>query len=168
MLLCARLQSLIVFFCKQKSAYDMRISDWSSDVCSSDLRTTDGSLSQRRDHLHPVEHAQPRIAAAHGPHLSADRSRIERSPLCPEPAAHQLRGGTPIFLAVHPHASEQPRLSRNDGRDLAARRELRPARRLRSRSEACGITVEWLLTGGAAEQPGHLHPRPRLDPPGGI
>src|SRR3546814_11306670 len=27
---------LIVFF-KQKSAYEMRISDWSSDVCSSDL-----------------------------------------------------------------------------------------------------------------------------------
>src|SRR3546814_12192733 len=26
------------FFFKQKTAYDMRISDWSSDVCSSDLR----------------------------------------------------------------------------------------------------------------------------------
>src|SRR3546814_6968184 len=24
-------------FCKQKTAYDMRMSDWSSDVCSSDL-----------------------------------------------------------------------------------------------------------------------------------
>src|SRR3546814_16219424 len=28
---------MIIFFFKQKSAYDMRISDWSSDVCSSDL-----------------------------------------------------------------------------------------------------------------------------------
>src|SRR3546814_198093 len=28
-----------VFFFKQKTAYEMRISDWSSDVCSSDLRT---------------------------------------------------------------------------------------------------------------------------------
>src|SRR3546814_7753429 len=27
----------IFFFCKQKTAYEMRISDWSSDVCSSDL-----------------------------------------------------------------------------------------------------------------------------------
>src|SRR3546814_10520074 len=26
-----------IFFFKQKTAYDMRISDWSSDVCSSDL-----------------------------------------------------------------------------------------------------------------------------------
>src|SRR3546814_5179907 len=34
---------LLLFFClffffKQKTAYEMRISDWSSDVCSSDLR----------------------------------------------------------------------------------------------------------------------------------
>src|SRR3546814_16530574 len=28
------------FFFKQKTAYEMRISDWSSDVCSSDLRPT--------------------------------------------------------------------------------------------------------------------------------
>src|SRR3546814_11793715 len=27
----------VLFFCKQNTAYDMRISDWSSDVCSSDL-----------------------------------------------------------------------------------------------------------------------------------
>src|SRR3546814_7060557 len=30
---------IVVLFCfKQKTAYEMRISDWSSDVCSSDLR----------------------------------------------------------------------------------------------------------------------------------
>src|SRR3546814_4778368 len=34
MLLCSD-----VFFVKQKTAYEMRISDWSSDVCSSDLLT---------------------------------------------------------------------------------------------------------------------------------
>src|SRR3546814_8557652 len=28
---------LLFFFVKQKTAYEMRISDWSSDVCSSDL-----------------------------------------------------------------------------------------------------------------------------------
>src|SRR3546814_17408076 len=28
----------LFFFFKQKTAYEMRISDWSSDVCSSDLR----------------------------------------------------------------------------------------------------------------------------------
>src|SRR3546814_4135594 len=30
------------FFFKQKTAYEMRISDWSSDVCSSDLRGDPG------------------------------------------------------------------------------------------------------------------------------
>src|SRR3546814_19521528 len=30
---------IMFFFFKQKTAYEMRISDWSSDVCSSDLRT---------------------------------------------------------------------------------------------------------------------------------
>src|SRR3546814_2329835 len=34
------------FFFKQKTAYEMRISDWSSDVCSSDLVAAHG----RNDH----------------------------------------------------------------------------------------------------------------------
>src|SRR3546814_1804409 len=29
---------VVIFFFKQKTAYEMRISDWSSDVCSSDLK----------------------------------------------------------------------------------------------------------------------------------
>src|SRR3546814_5758819 len=32
---------LVFFFFKQKTAYEMRISDWSSDVCSSDLHRLD-------------------------------------------------------------------------------------------------------------------------------
>src|SRR3546814_9077568 len=41
------------FFFKQKTAYEMRISDWSSDVCSSDLlvaqRAGDGGRLAGRD-----------------------------------------------------------------------------------------------------------------------
>src|SRR3546814_5542382 len=33
------MRHFILFFFKQKTAYEMRISDWSSDVCSSDLRS---------------------------------------------------------------------------------------------------------------------------------
>src|SRR3546814_12142404 len=33
----------LFFFFKQKTAYEMRISDWSSDVCSSDLKVVDGA-----------------------------------------------------------------------------------------------------------------------------
>src|SRR3546814_1139872 len=35
-----------VFFCKQKTPYEMRISDWSSDVCSSDLDTGRGLIDR--------------------------------------------------------------------------------------------------------------------------
>src|SRR3546814_9843564 len=35
----------LVFFFKRKTAYEMRISDWSSDVCSSDLRRRGDALA---------------------------------------------------------------------------------------------------------------------------
>src|SRR3546814_10687162 len=35
------------FFFKQKAAYELRISDWSSDVCSSDLRRQGGAEDSR-------------------------------------------------------------------------------------------------------------------------
>src|SRR3546814_8120858 len=38
---------MFFFFFKQKTAYELRISDWSSDVCSSDLGC------QQRSVLHP-------------------------------------------------------------------------------------------------------------------
>src|SRR3546814_7757036 len=34
--------AVVCFFFKQKTAYEMRISDWSSDVCSSDLELERG------------------------------------------------------------------------------------------------------------------------------
>src|SRR3546814_6113923 len=37
------------FFFKQKTAYEMRISDWSSDVCSSDLEQRTGLMVGKRD-----------------------------------------------------------------------------------------------------------------------
>src|SRR3546814_4463555 len=46
----------LFFFFKQKTAYEMRISDWSSDVCSSDLyrwRNPDNALHVRRSDSSP-------------------------------------------------------------------------------------------------------------------
>src|SRR3546814_10051793 len=37
---------ILFFFFKQKTAYEMRISDWSSDVCSSDLAGVPASVVQ--------------------------------------------------------------------------------------------------------------------------
>src|SRR3546814_8312100 len=36
---------VVFFFFKQKTAYEMRISDWSSDVCSSDLIGETGQVN---------------------------------------------------------------------------------------------------------------------------
>src|SRR3546814_17114582 len=42
--MCLCLDWFLFFFFKQKTAYEMRISDWSSDVCSSDLRLQDNDI----------------------------------------------------------------------------------------------------------------------------
>src|SRR3546814_10967491 len=44
----------LVFFFKQKTAYEMRISDWSSDVCSSDFE----SAVRDRPLHHPPAHRE--------------------------------------------------------------------------------------------------------------
>src|SRR3546814_4478740 len=55
--------SVFFFFFKQKTAYEMRISDWSSDVCSSDLLP--GTVAHRHARQGPgpvcIEHPQGRI-----------------------------------------------------------------------------------------------------------
>src|SRR3546814_17376975 len=77
------LSVLLFFFFKQKTAYEMRISDWSSDVCSSDLIV---GIEQHvadaptKDHAHhdvkqqvghavarPVDVRQTRAANRHAP-----------------------------------------------------------------------------------------------------
>src|SRR3546814_13704347 len=85
---------LFFFFFKQKTAYEMRISDWSSDVCSSDLGLCaalgpDELLGRDRDHQSVLG--------------DSDRRRIDRAL-----AAWRLRrgqcGAEPLFLAALPAA----------------------------------------------------------------
>src|SRR3546814_1388599 len=60
-----------LFFVKQKTAYEMRISDWSSDVCSSDLRSRPRSFhqgnSRRAPAFRPVQQAWGASDARCGP-----------------------------------------------------------------------------------------------------
>src|SRR3546814_10728688 len=54
------------FFFKQKTAYEMRISDWSSDVCSSDLKVAaDHPRDSHRDRL--PQHRRAALDAADAP-----------------------------------------------------------------------------------------------------
>src|SRR3546814_4531352 len=62
-------ESQCVFFFKQKTAYEMRISDWSSDVCSSDL--ADGAAGELRTARHPRPLRRPLSGA------------LRRTRLCP-------------------------------------------------------------------------------------
>src|SRR3546814_8129834 len=78
------------FFCKQKTAYELRISDWSSDVCSSDLRSLRGSFvdilgAQRGigEHRHQMRlHFEDAATDGERQHLAvrclhAQRARLE-------------------------------------------------------------------------------------------
>src|SRR3546814_6268905 len=63
------LMVFLFFFFKQKTAYEMRISDWSSDVCSSDLFCR----APRPSSLSPL-----------------NRKRRLPCALCPDAAAHPI------------------------------------------------------------------------------
>src|SRR3546814_7870941 len=75
----------LVFFFKQKTAYEMRISDWSSDVCSSDLLggTDDVRL--------------PRIAHA------VDRMTRDRADQCAQRSAQREPRRAAQYLAPDAH-----------------------------------------------------------------
>src|SRR3546814_1975108 len=78
------------FFFKQKTAYEMRISDWSSDVCSSDLPRSDdarpGATSRlktaRKQHI--VNQFGQLIRGAY--HDGLQRLRRSADQLRPDPA----------------------------------------------------------------------------------
>src|SRR3546814_4119913 len=61
---------LVVFFFKQKTAYEMRISDWSSDVCSSDFGGLADQMPRHKNiRCHAIclnLHGAAQIAAIHG------------------------------------------------------------------------------------------------------
>src|SRR3546814_7666539 len=56
-----------VFFFKQKTAYEMRISDWSSDVCSSDLALDSPVISQLRAQRARVSAEAAALSKRYGP-----------------------------------------------------------------------------------------------------
>src|SRR3546814_7916476 len=68
--------SVLFFFFKQKTAYEMRISDWSSDVCSSDLQRVIVPFGERRDvhrrELPDLQRVVPAVVEALQLHFLAD------------------------------------------------------------------------------------------------
>src|SRR3546814_16811398 len=60
----------VFFFFKQKTAYEMRISDWSSDVCSSDLK--DGAYRWAEGRMEPLRDQNGAIVQWYGINLDID------------------------------------------------------------------------------------------------
>src|SRR3546814_5488613 len=58
---------LIFFFFKQKTAYEMRISDWSSDVCSSDLILSYGCTKHSKRWSGPISRRAKRVPRSQAP-----------------------------------------------------------------------------------------------------
>src|SRR3546814_9569413 len=63
---------LCFFFFKQKTAYEMRISDWSSDVCSSDL-----VLRGRAAAVDGIVFQNMRVPDANGAGIRLERGNLE-------------------------------------------------------------------------------------------
>src|SRR3546814_10503626 len=99
MFICFFVDLFIFFFFKQKTAYDMRISDWSSDVCSSDLldvgdllvRDQDVGVLENRLHALGVGHEVGRDVALVEPHTLGQ--------LEVDPEGVRLLDGDDTFLA---------------------------------------------------------------------
>src|SRR3546814_8601090 len=63
----------VFFFFKQKTAYEMRISDWSSDVCSSDL------CNPEVQHVKPVQDLTGQNISVHSPYQPTAGLRTPRA-----------------------------------------------------------------------------------------
>src|SRR3546814_7393504 len=100
MLLCY----LFFFFFKQKTAYEMRISDWSSDVCSSDLTTRGRSTMTTTRRL--------RMRAAHETVLERGMEAIRKELQLPD-------AFPPAVEEAARRAAADPRLPDEDRTDLA-------------------------------------------------
>src|SRR3546814_6116835 len=84
---------LIFFFFKQKTAYEMRISDWSSDVCSSDLLQGRGSAT--RDEAIAAAYVAAKFEGFGLVHAPGMDSSFQTATIV------RLRADGPARLAVH-------------------------------------------------------------------
>src|SRR3546814_5936553 len=70
----------VFFFFKQKTAYELRISDWSSDVCSSDLQDRTGAEGEGaafRQRFASHGNRGPQNCAHDRPHAEASQQQAE-------------------------------------------------------------------------------------------
>src|SRR3546814_21173333 len=122
---CSSDMFLCIFFFKQKTAYEMRISDWSSDVCSSDLGHHRRVAAGKRRRFAPalaggqIDVEQMELVVAR-----ADRAMI---------VDHEAAIGEPPVVApereragMHPYTIPRPRLPHRGEHATARPRDRTP------------------------------------------
>src|SRR3546814_955146 len=100
------------FFFKQKTAYEMRISDWSSDVCSSDLKGVAAPELRLRgmDEAHDREQHEETRGEAEFRASKHDRATPEA--ICPSRAATTMVDFRQLADRSEEHTSELQSLMR--------------------------------------------------------
>src|SRR3546814_7724205 len=93
------------FFFKQKTAYEMRISDWSSDVCSSDLHTDCTGGNRHPDTA--IAHQQPTAYENSHKHHHGCQEGLAWRKAAQSKTYQQHRqtgqqGGLPVLRRLHP------------------------------------------------------------------
>src|SRR3546814_11369284 len=122
------------FFFKQKTAYEMRISDWSSDVCSSDL-------------VQPVVEGD-RVVAEEV--LKAGRARYEGQQAVAEELAHAV-GGVEVDIVGPADAERHAGIAHV--LEVAGAAQGAPAVHAEDRSEERRVGEEWGSTGRCRGSP---------------
>src|SRR3546814_13906331 len=104
--------STFFFFFKQKTAYEMRISDWSSDVCSSDL-----DLGRLARHRNIRENANPQTPLALDVARDRPPGRLDLARGEPiglhrlQPVRAEIERGATLGIAVDPALEQIGRAS---------------------------------------------------------
>src|SRR3546814_13288986 len=112
---------IVFFFFKQKTAYEMRISDWSSDVCSSDLPgpVLPAGLGLARRTRSQVERLRRRPGMVGEARRNREGWRNRRLGLQPVPAADRVLVGQvgPNTAAEVAASATSAQIGRASGRD---------------------------------------------------
>src|SRR3546814_10741186 len=96
------------FFFKQKTAYEMRISDWSSDVCSSDLLVkNDGTIKSFAQELRLSNGGGSAVRWVAGANYERSKVKEEAQASCPDSSTAPL-----FFPSCEPNYTSDQKMTK--------------------------------------------------------
>src|SRR3546814_2375962 len=133
---------MFFFFFKQKTAYEMRISDWSSDVCSSDLGRA-GTRQFRQCAGRGRIAARARRGQCPGIRISLRDAHLARSAeACQLPAFRRRSARCGSGARSEEHTSELQSLMRISYAVFCLKKKIKKANSTNSTSNACNKLID--------------------------